>query len=84
VKQAFTAYMHATQGPYRAALLIEGENDRAYISHGYAYQRLAWARPRSLAEVGEGEGGSSSGAPVVGHIKAPPAAHDTVSVTPYG
>ena len=48
-QHALTVYMHATKGPQRAAPLIEGDNYRAFITQGYAYQRLAWARPRSLA-----------------------------------
>jgi hypothetical protein len=40
-QQTLTAYMHATKGPHRAAPLIERDNYRAYITQGYAYQRLA-------------------------------------------
>ena len=43
--QALTAYMqNATKGPQRAAPLIAGDNYRAYIYQGYAYQWLAQAR----------------------------------------
>ena len=49
-QQALTAYMHATKGPQRVAPLIEGDNYRVYITQGYAYQRLAWTRPRAMAK----------------------------------
>jgi hypothetical protein len=48
-KRALATFMQATKGPQRAAPLIEGDNSRAFITQGYAYQRLAWASPRSLA-----------------------------------
>lgn len=38
-KRAIAAYMQATKGPQRVAPLIQGDNYRAYVTHGHSTHR---------------------------------------------
>jgi hypothetical protein len=52
-KQVIAAYMQATNGPRRAAPLLQRENYQEYVTQGRIVQKRVTARPESAATRGQ-------------------------------